>query len=336
MNAPPLNDDIRGFFEKVEFRVPSTKSDEPCLSVPLSVLNDLAAKMAESERAAEANNLEPVYKKVINRLEKQVKEYETSMEGIYEKYRSALEDRTKFDGEARKAEAALQAKAEEARKSEEKSGKKIEDLESRIARLTDDAATGSSLGATEKMLQAATEKVQVLEKRLDTAHKNEEYARGLYQEATSSTTAMRAEIDRLQEENTELTKKASENLREIHEIQKRESAKMHLRRIANLETQVKERETELDRVREELRQLKNGRRETRQVSVPRSPRMGMMRGGIGGSVSRGASPAPVMGAFDTASVISGAGGPGAVGPPGPGVQFTSQQAGNGRWNFLRS
>ena len=289
--------------------------------------------MAEAERAAEANNLESEYKMIIDQLDKRVKEYEASAEQMYEKHRSALEDRTQFETQTRKAERALQAKTEEMQRGEEKSAAKIAELEAKIARLTDDATTGSSLGATDKLLQEATEKNRVLEKQLQNSRREKDYAMDQYQLANSSTMAMRAEIDELKEQNEELKKKASDNLRNINKIQKQNTARELVRKIAELETRLKEREIELDRVREELRQLKNGRRETRQVSVPRSPRMGIMspRGaprGVSGSASRGASPSPAMGGFDSPVATS-------AGPGVPVIQFTNTQAGNGRWNPLQ-
>ena len=250
------------------------------------------------------------------------------MENIYTNHRTAIEDRAQFEAQAKKSKELLLAQEQEAQQAEEKNAAKIADLESRVARLTDDAATGSSLGATEKLLRESQEKIQLLEKRLATAKGNEDYIRNSYQDASSSATSLRNEIDQLKEKNAKLEKESSENLRNIHEINKTNSAKKHLEKIAYLETRLHNLQTELDRAREEMRQTKNGRR---QVSVPRSPHMVNMspRGAprVSGSVSRGASPAPPLAAFDTvgASYATGAGGGGA-----PGVQYTPA-GGNGRW-----
>jgi fumarate hydratase class II len=173
----------------------------------------------------------------------------------------------------------------------------------------------SPAGENEKLFQETNAKVQVLEKRLETSHKNEEYVRQLYQDATASTSALRAENQTLKEVSEDLKKKASDNLRSIHEINNNNASREYLRQISDLQTRLKDREMELDRAREELRQLKNGRRETRQVSVPRSPRMGMMSPRPGrtafGASSRAGSPVP---AYDNA---------------------TGVQPGNGRFSHLR-
>jgi chromosome segregation ATPase len=279
--------------------------------------------MAELERIAQSQNQEPQYKEVIARLEKRVKEYDRTASKMYESNRSAIQDRTQFEAKARKAESALESAVEAAKRSDEKHQKKIEELEAAVARLTNRSGTSSAVGETETLLQEAHDKVQLLEKRLETSHKNEEYARQLYQDTSSSATTMRAEINELKAQNEELKKVSSSNLKDIHEIQVKNNADAYVREIAGLKTRVKDRETELDRVRDELRQLKNGRRETRQASVPRSPRMGLMsprppRGsGIGGPVSRGASPGPAPGSGLDVATSAG------------------QQTGNGRWSYLR-
>lgn len=204
---------------------------------------------------------------------------------------------------ARKAEVSLQSANDAAKRSEEKSQRRIAELEATIARLTED----SSINAKEKSLQEAAAKIEQLEKRLATAHQNEEYARKSYQDASSAASSMSADYNRLKESQEALEQRASDNLRSIHEIQAKSSAEDYRRQVAGLKTRLKEAHAELDGVREELRQIKNGRRETRQVSVPRSPRMGSMmsprpRAAFGGPSSRGASPAPPIGAFDTAPV----------------------------------
>jgi hypothetical protein len=138
---------------------------------------------------------------------------------------------------------------------------------------------------------------------------------------------MKTELTGLKGQNEHLQKTSSENFVRIHQIQADASTKQHLAQIAELKALLREREMELDKTRDELRVFKNGRRETRQVSVPRSPRMGMMSPrtgrGYGGSTSRGTSPAP------------GSGTDGASTTPVPGMQYLTQQTGNGRWNHLR-
>lgn len=176
-------------------------------------------------------------------------------------------------------------------------------------------------------MKEAQDKVQVLEKRLANAHKDCDYVRDLFQNTSSSQNTLNSELKGLRARNAELEQKASENLVRIHRIQSESTNKEYLRMIGEQRIQIREREIELDRVRDELRLLKNGRRETRQASVPRSPRTGTGvmsprhggRGFASGSASRGTSPAPALGSDG----------------PGPAMQFMGQQSGNGRWGHLR-
>ncbi|VUC36868.1 unnamed protein product [Clonostachys rosea] len=310
-DIPPLSDQVRNLLESVEFTALGRATVDDQLMISLRVMEKIAEKVAEASRVAEMNDRESNYKDVISGLEKQVKEFQRTNDRAYESHRAALQDRTKFETDAQKAEAALQANKEASQATDDKNRQKIAQLEEAVARLMKE----SSAGENEKLFQESNAKVQVLEKRLETSHKNEEYVRQLYQDATASTSALRAENQTLKELSEDLKKKASDNLRSIHEMNNNNAAREYLRQISDLQTRLKDREMELDRAREELRQLKNGRRETRQVSVPRSPRMGMMSPRPGrtafGASSRAGSPVP---AYDN----------------GTGVQ-----PGNGRFSHLR-
>ena len=291
------------------------------------MLELLAQQKAELMRQVEANNGEAEYQKVIELLEKQNRDLERSYNIFYQKFRNAVSDRTQFEKQAKKAEAAADAKVQAALKANEKLEKKLTMLEAQVTRLTQDSTDGT-LGATEKLLQEREQEVQTLKKRLETAKDNESYIQERYKEGTAAVTSINAENSHLKAENEKLQEAASENRLRIHEIQNDNTNKELIKENKFQRSQIQDLETELDRVREELRQARNGRRETRQASVPRSPRMGFMsprgggsRSGLGtGSVSRGASPGPVPGVFSVDPV-----------PGVPGMQFTSQQAGNARW-----
>lgn len=249
---------------------------------------------------------------------------------MYSSQREALEDRIRFERETRKAESNLVQANETAQRDAERAQKKIADLEATVARLTADPShpdEPSPLSKTQTLLQESLEKIAMLEKRLENAHKDADYARSLYQDATATSSALRGENADLSEQVTELSKKTPETLGKVHEIQADATIKTYLHQIQGLRTQLRERELELDYTKEELRTLRNGRRETRQVSVPRSPRMGVMSprtgratyGSAGGSTSRGTSPAPTN--VEGAGVLAG-------------MQFLGQPA-NGRWQHLR-
>ncbi|KAF4512897.1 hypothetical protein G6O67_000227 [Ophiocordyceps sinensis] len=315
---PPLPDDVQALLKGVGAAKVSAKPGQTHVRVPLAVLQVLAEKFAGREHLIAAKDTEAEYRAVISGLEKRVKEYERAIDDIYKSHREALEDRSSFEAEKLKSDAALRAAAESAQRESDKSKKRIVELEAAVARLTagPNGQEQSPLAKTSTLLKETQERVEMLEKRLANAHKDGEYVRNLYQEASSSAGAAQAENTELKKQNEHSRKETSEGLVKIHRIQMENTTRELLREIRELKTQTKERESELDRAREDLRQLRSGRRETRQVSVPRSPRTSMMspRPGraYGGSASRGTSPAPASGSD------------GAYLPPG-----------SGRWAHLR-
>ncbi|TFB02025.1 hypothetical protein CCMA1212_005862 [Trichoderma ghanense] len=319
---PPVSDEVKALLKYATSRG-DTSRPQVLINVPHTVLQVLAEKFADYEHRLEASNRDAEYKAVIISLEKRVKEYEKSTHRIYETERVALQDRSRFESEKRKIEAALQSAADQAEREAEKARKKIMELEATVARLTQDPNASdpqdTPLARSEKLLQEAQAKIAMLEKRLDNAHREADYIRSTYQDAASRASELQSENNQLRRQNEELSEKAAENSVRIHEIQERNTAHIYLQQIAELRAQIQSRDIELERARDELRQLKNGRRETRQSSVPRSPRMGMMSPrtiarGYGGPSSRGASPA--------------------AGSSGE-MQFYGQQPGNGRWDHLR-
>ncbi|KAL7823307.1 hypothetical protein V8C26DRAFT_386057 [Trichoderma gracile] len=320
---PPVSEEVKALLKYATPRA-DTSRPQVLINVPHTALQVLAERFSDYEHRLEASNRDAEYKAVITSLEKRVKEYERSTHRIYETERVALQDRSRFEGEKRKIEAAMQSAAAQAEREVEKARNKIMELEATVARLTQDPNASdpqdTPLARSEKLLQEAQAKIAMLEKRLENAHKEADYIRSTYQDASSRASELQSENNQLRKQNEDLREKAAENSVRIHEIQERNTAHIYLQQIAELRAQIQSRDMELERAREELRQLKNGRRETRQSSVPRSPRMGMMSPrtiarGYGGPSSRGASPA--------------------AGASGDGMQFYGQQSGNGRWDHLR-
>ncbi|KAF5133309.1 hypothetical protein E5D57_003932 [Metarhizium anisopliae] len=329
-NEAPVPDDVKALLDSANIENTPLKASHVHISVPISVLQVLAEKNNELKRQLEAADRDAEYKSLISGLEARIKEYQRTNERVYSSQREALEDRIRFERETRKAESNLVQANETAQRDAERAQKKIADLEATVARLTADPShpdEPSPLSKTQTLLQESLGKIAMLEKRLENAHKDADYARSLYQDATATSSALRGENADLSEQVAELSKKTPETLGKVHEIQADATVKTYLHQIQGLRTQLRERELELDYTKEELRTLRNGRRETRQVSVPRSPRMGVMSprtgratyGSAGGSTSRGTSPAPTN--VEGAGVLAG-------------MQFLGQPA-NGRWQHLR-
>ncbi|QUC18497.1 uncharacterized protein UV8b_02738 [Ustilaginoidea virens] len=267
VNNVPLPEDVKALLGSVQPEQDAGKAPRVLVSVPLAVLQALAEHTSELNRRADAADRETQYKSVISTLETRVKEYERSSAKMYSSQRSALEDRSKFEQQARKAEAALQKATEVAQRDAEKAQKRITDLEATVARLT--AGSGGAdddtpLAKTQQLLQTAQGNIQTLEKRLENARKDAEYTMSLYQDGTTTSSALRGENADLREQVADLQKKTEETMGKIHAIQADKTTKQYVGQIRNLKTQLRERDIQLDLMKEEIRQLKNGRRDTRQ------------------------------------------------------------------------
>lgn len=278
--------------------------------VPIATLKALAEKVStrpdkqvytytqqfeEYEREKQAADTDSIQKGIIEALDRQVRDYERTNGRIAEKYRSALADRTKF---ARSAEEREVTSVKEL----EKLQKTIEQLEAANTRLS--TASNIPDGFT-AVLEERDAKVKTLEKRLQNAQQEAEYARTQYQTASSEASSKAHELRALQEEVSTLREEASSNRVRIHEIQAENTTHLVKRQVQEFEAQIHNRDMELARANDELRQLRNGRRETRGASVPRSPRMAMMSPRTGRTVSsaasRGTSPAPM---YDSAGFLT--------------------------------
>lgn len=260
--------------------------------------------------------IEVDYKSVINRLDKELKDYKRTVNKIERSNRSALQDRTTFEKDKQKAENNAKAAAETAEKERKKLQKHIGELESKIAHLT----ASPEASKMEDKLREEQGQVELLTKRLSNAQTTNDFYQHRYQEVDGQATELAAENKELKTRHEDLRLRASDNFRKIHEINANQQWGALLEQIKQLTAQVKERDVLLNLANEELRTLRNGRPQTRGTSVPRSPRVPMMspRPGRGftGSASRGTSPT-------TAS--------GHEGFIAPGAQFMGQQPRNGRW-----
>jgi chromosome segregation ATPase len=164
----------------------------------------------------------------------------------------------------------------------------------------------------ERNLNEANVQIQRFETQKVVMQSDLDYSKNSYDKASQRATELAIENRAYAKRVEELKRKADDNVVEVNRKQARNEVRILSQQIKEEKNLVREREAELGRVREELRALKSGRRETRQSSVPRSPRhMGVMsprhgtrgpsaRGGP--SSSRGTSPAPLMPIFDGPTV----------------------------------
>lgn len=336
----------------------------------------LEADLKEKETVEELTN------RRLRALELQVKSHEKSARKIQPKYMEALRDRGTFEIERDRAVKALEAAnarlaASNAAVQELK--EKNTALEARLVEATTTAAApGDSaraddgaepVAAANSTTDAAAhqkpyDRIAALEKKLASATADRDFIGERYQAASSAAAQLGTENAELKGQLEGLAARASENLREVQRIQKSAEADGLRRMLREQGAIARERERELERARDELRLLRNGRRETRAGSTPRSPRLGVMspRGG-GRAGNGGTAAAPAGGAGPMASVMGGGSsaggggvgvggnGPGSRGNspapmggvfdggagsgPLPGMTLFGQQPGNGRWGHLR-
>lgn len=257
----------------------------------------------------------------------------------------ALRDRHTFEKQCKKAVEAASAATErlEAQKTElDALQEKNRLLESKLTEARDTLANSTipdiaKVAQAEKDRDEALATAEKLEKKVRGVQNEADYSRKAYQDASNAHTGLNQEHQELKSKATEFERRASENLLKIHQIHAQNEMNEVNRQIDELQATLDNRERELERAKEELKLLRSGRRETRQASVPRSPRMGVMsprpaRGAVGaGASSRGTSPAPMS---SDGPGVGGSGG-GGGGAPVPGMTFFPPVGGAGRWGHLR-
>ncbi|KAL1840735.1 hypothetical protein VTJ49DRAFT_175 [Mycothermus thermophilus] len=332
-NATParMSDLLKRTLEKHGVEARTTASQ--VVEVPVEHLERLSDKIADLEaRLATSTAIETKTREHCVTLESQLRSFEKTVRTLQPKYMEALKDRGTFEKQCQQALQRLEAQTAEV----EPLKQKIKDLENKLAE-TNNLLANSSNPDVAKLatLDKLEKKVQGLQNELD-------YTRKAYQDASNAHTELQNENKALQARVTELERRASENLLRIHQIHANTEAAEANRRIDELHAILENRERELDRAKEELRFVKNTRRETRQGSVPRSPRTTAMMSprpsraiGSAGAAgpSRGTSPAPLL-SSDGPGYGSGGGGNGSA--PVPGMTYFSPTAGTGgRWGHLR-
>lgn len=301
------------------------------IDVPVALLESMAAEILSlKENNSSFAKTEAKFREHIVTLEAQVRSYEQSIRTIEPKYKEAIGERGVFESRLQKAK--LEAKATEGRFQELLS--ELKAAQEQVATLKTELAESKAIllgsqnpdiakaARLEKELEEANANIQSLEKRVANANNDMEYSRTAYQDASNSFVRVNQENQELKTRVADLKHLASDNIRTIHEINAKMLEDSEARQLGEARAIIKERERELAALREELR-LKNGRRETRQGSVPRSPRTSMMSPRPGrvatGASSRGTSPAP---AFE------------AQGTSGSGA-YIAQPPSNARWQHLR-
>ncbi|KAK9780411.1 hypothetical protein SCAR479_02526 [Seiridium cardinale] len=308
------------------------------IQISVAKAEALAAQMAKLEAELEKTRSErDQFRELADRTKREVDSWTTSMKRIQPRYMAALRDRGIFQKERdtalenqREMSAQLQSTKKDLSTASQKNGELKQKLaEAQESLLSGDSPDLAKMTRIEKEVEEARVKVSDFEKKAASAQRDREFASNEYQNASHRAFELRKENDALQQQIIELARKADDNIVLINQTQQRNEVGELVRLLEEQRTIVKDRENELNRAREQLAVLKNGRRETRQSSVPRSPRLGVSSPrtvrraateAASGAGSRGTSPS-----FDVGGTIM----------PGIGSLFAGQQQGNGRYAHLR-
>jgi chromosome segregation ATPase len=292
-----------------------------------------------------ARNQREEFRQLSDRTKEELDGWVASVNSIQPKYMTALKDRGTFEADCKAARHEAQETTSRLDKSEAQRAK-LEETNRELSKKLSDA-TDLLLNSTnpdvakiahlEKERDEAVDKFDTLEKRSELARNDLDFFRDRYQQQSGAAQDLIDEKVKLERKIQDLSRKADDNVVKVNEIQARSEVKALKRLLDEHKTILREREVELNMVRDELRALKSNRRETRQSSVPRSPRLGNLSGVMSprnhnnhngrtanttSSGSRTTSPAPPTGLFD-------------IGPGGHAVPFFGQQQGNGRYSHLR-
>ncbi|KAI1438704.1 hypothetical protein GGR50DRAFT_637433 [Xylaria sp. CBS 124048] len=295
-------------------------SKDATVTLPISKLRALSSKVYELESklgASEARANE--FRQLSDRAQTECNGYVSSINKIQTRYMDALRERGIFEAECKVAQeqASILGNSLDSCRTEIATLKVTRtELEKKLAEANDALLHSSNpelvkMAELEKALKIANKEVQRLEKNMVVMQSDTDYSKNLYNEASKRAAELSAENRSHEKKIQELQRLVEGNILEVNKVQSRNEVRILAQQIKEQRSLVREREAELNRIKEELRMVKNGRRETRQSSVPRSPRLsslGIMspRNGTRGpsamaggpSSSRGTSPQPPMAVFD--------------------------------------
>ncbi|KAK3944991.1 hypothetical protein QBC46DRAFT_435613 [Diplogelasinospora grovesii] len=371
--AVPMSDLLKSVLAD---HAPAPNASAELVEAPIQQLESMAAKINELEErlSAQAVARDAREERFLD-LEKELKSYKKTVNTLHKRHTQAIKDRSDFDRRCKKAlDAEAQAKkrlgasladAESLKEANKLLEKKLADAQ---ALLVDSSNPDvSALSRARIQLEDAEKQIKSTEKKLKLAQEETEYSRSAYQEASRAHSELENETKALKDQVSKLQRRADENQVKIQQIHRNNEVEIAWSKNDELKAQLRDRERELAFVKDKLKVLTEGRRETRQASVPRSPRASIIsprngrsirggtadstttvagagagnRGGRGASAaadaggSRGTSPASntPVGEYDGTSGGQGAG----AGGPLPGMTFFNQPTGSngGRWGHLR-
>ncbi|KAI1174021.1 hypothetical protein F4777DRAFT_415945 [Nemania sp. FL0916] len=322
----PIGDAIRNLFEN-DF---THGSEKGTIVVSVERLQALADKFAELESSRnESKARESEFRQLSDRAQAEVVGYVKFVNTCQRKYMDALKDRGIFEADCKVAEekARVLTDSVETFKTDVKKLKATKmGLEKKLVEANNALLNSSNpdlvkMAELETNLNTANATIKRLETEMTLVKSDLAYRDERYQDASKRAGELAAENRVYEQKIQDLQRKADDNVVEVNKVQARSEAKVLAGQILEQRAINRDQIAENNRLREELRTLREGRRGTRQSSVPRSPRpnsLGVMSPRNGGtrvpsamggpSSSRGTSPQPPVALFDSSA------GPGNTGP----------------------
>ncbi|KAK8003367.1 hypothetical protein PG989_003086 [Apiospora arundinis] len=345
-SQPPLGTELAHISDSLRNMIGDdglVHADKSTITMSVERMEAIAAKVAKLESdLVEMRVQRQQFRDLSDRSKKEVDSWSAWVNKMQPRFMAALRDRGTMEKERDAARVEADTFLKQRNRATEENTtltatnagleKKLSDATTSL--LNSENPDTAKLARLEKDLHEATEKVVSLEKRISLRDNDYSYLQDRYQEASESAAGLANEKKALERQNENLARKADDNVLLVNQIQSRNEIKELTRQVNEQRTIVRERETELGRVRDQLAAYKNSRRETRQSPVPRSPRLGVLsprnvagsrahsHSAVAGAGSRGTSPAAPSGPFE--------GGAAGNGPP-----FFGQNGGNGRYSHLR-
>ncbi|KAI1733577.1 hypothetical protein F4680DRAFT_396667 [Xylaria scruposa] len=295
--------------------------DEATVRVSLDKLQAVTDQFAEMKsKLKESKAQENEFRQLSDRAQQEVESYASSINNIQTKYMDALKDRGIFEDDCKvaKEQASVLSGSLESYRTEIATLKAARtELEKKLAEANNALFNSSNpdlvkMAELEKALTEAKAEAQQSKRRLVVTQSDLDYSKNLYKQASQRATDLSSENRSFENKLQDLQRRANENIIAFNEIQSLSEVQLLTQQVIELNNLHRERTAELTKIRDELKSLRSGRRETRQSSVPRSPRLSSLGGvmsprngstrgpsAMGGpSSSRGTSPQPPTAIFD--------------------------------------
>ncbi|KAI9807202.1 MAG: hypothetical protein M1825_005920 [Sarcosagium campestre] len=246
--------------------------DTPAYSEENGMLKETMRKQAE--KLKQLQGLLAASDSSVRAKEDDMNELQGRFEKQVQDTRDALKERDEARKEAALIERQRMAQTGEMQRLRENQSQLRSELESAQRALESSAVPAiAQFAEVQRALKDALAETESLRKRLESATRDFQFSTTQYQVASNAAVDAAREVSDLREENEELKRKASGEVAKLRHLNYEAETERHLKRIAQLELTLEEREEQVRRREDELKMHMRGKGlATRASSVPKSPR----------------------------------------------------------------